>query len=124
MHPADFLTQIAALSPDQAATHARQSGLAVHILPAPQDLPRLAAAARAIAASLGRGAPAVVLLTDAQGATADQLAPLLLGYDRVSAIAPMENGAALIGPGSAAPAPVATACTMIALLVQAPASQP
>lgn len=124
MPPADFLSQIAALPPDQAAALARQSGLAAHILPAPQDLPRLAAAARAIAASLGRGAPAVVLLADAQGATADQLAPLLLGYDRVSAIAPMENGAALIGPGSSSPTAITTACTIIALMIQSPPATP
>lgn len=120
MHPTEFLQQIAALSPDQAAALARDAGLVAHVLPAPQDLARLAAAARAIAASLGRGAPSVLLLSDAQVATADALAPLLLGYDRIHALAPRAGGSGLIRPASSDVAQLPEPTTLLALLIEAP----
>lgn len=124
MNPADFLRQIAATAPAEAARLARDQGLGAHLLPAPQDLPRLAAAARAIAASLARGAPAVLLVADAHGATAPALAPLLLGYDRIHALAPMADGAGLIQPGQSTVAPLQARCTLLALLIQSPPAIP
>jgi hypothetical protein len=120
MHPADFLRQIADQTPDRAATLARDAGMAAHVLPAPQHLPQLAAAARAIAASLGRGAPPVLLVTQAQDATADQLAPLLMGYDRIHALAPLPAGTGLIGPESTAITALPSPSTLLALLILSP----
>ncbi|MBL4929294.1 hypothetical protein [Fuscibacter oryzae] len=120
MDPTEFLPQIAALSPDQAAALARDAGLVAHVLPAPQDLARLAAAARAIAASLGRGAPGVLLVTAAQAATADALAPHLLSYDRIHALAPLAGGSGLIRPASSAVTPLPAATSLLALLIEAP----
>ncbi len=120
MHPTEFLPRIAALSPDQAATLARDAGLAAHVLPAPQDLARLAAAARAIAASLGRGAPAVLLLSEAQAATADGLAPHLLGYDRIFALAPLASGSGLVKPASSTVTALPAPTSLLALLIEAP----
>lgn len=121
MNPADFLRQIADQPAAQAAAQARAAGMAAHILPSPQDLPQLAAAASAIAASLGRGAPAVLLLAQARDATADHLAPLLLGYDRIHALAPMAGGAGLIHPGADAPTNLPRPCALLAILIESPA---
>jgi enoyl-CoA hydratase/carnithine racemase len=120
MHPTEFLQRIAALSPDQAAALARDAGLVAHVLPAPQDLARLAAAARAIAASLGRGAPGVLLVTSAHSATADALAPHLLSYERIHALAPLPSGSGLIRPTGSAVTPLPTPTSLLALLIEAP----
>ncbi len=124
MDPADFLRQITDQSPEQAAARALAAGMMAHVLPSPQDLPQLAAAARAIAASLGRGAPAVLLLAEAKGATATAFAPLLLGYDRIHALAPLGPGAGLIAPGAPLATPLPDSCTLLAVLILPPAPPP